>query len=243
MHTENANSQNAFDLVQSQDFIANVAAILMPAISEAVNDAVNKAVTLATSPTMSKQDFAAANRISLSVLEKWIANGVVLLAPTTSFTYTQNRTNRKTGEVVETTMTKHGNLLINVAAWREKTASRQSNAATSNYNLILQVKKDLSMFDFMVSTHTHYDDACRKFALTHNMEDVAKQSGMRAQTLRNKLNPDQPHQLTVLEVLEVLEVLALTDVTEDATLVDGLLAQIQCLPCVPVKSDLRWLGS
>ncbi len=79
MQTENAISQNAFDLVQSQDFIANVAAILMPAISEAVNDAVNKAVTLATSPTMSKQDFAAANRISLSVLEKWIANGVVLL--------------------------------------------------------------------------------------------------------------------------------------------------------------------
>ena len=116
MHTENANSQNAFDLVQSQDFIANVAAILMPAISEAVN----KAVTLATSPTMSKQDFAAANRISLSVLEKWIANGVVLLAPTPSFIYTQNRTNRKTGKVVETTMTKHGNPLINVAAWREK---------------------------------------------------------------------------------------------------------------------------
>ena len=54
MHTENANSQNAFDLVQSQDFIANLAAILMPVISEAVNDAVNKAVTLATSPTMSK---------------------------------------------------------------------------------------------------------------------------------------------------------------------------------------------
>jgi len=76
MHTENANNQNAFDLVQSQDFIANVAAILMPAISEAVNDAVNKAVTLATSPTMSKQDFANTNRISLSVLEKWIANGI-----------------------------------------------------------------------------------------------------------------------------------------------------------------------
>jgi hypothetical protein len=36
MHTENANSQNAFDLAQSKDFIANVAAILLPAISEAV---------------------------------------------------------------------------------------------------------------------------------------------------------------------------------------------------------------
>jgi len=69
----------------------------MPTISAAVNDAVNKAVTLATSPTMSKQDFSNANRISLSVLEKWIANGVVLLAPTPSLTYTQNRTNRKTG--------------------------------------------------------------------------------------------------------------------------------------------------
>ena len=121
MHTENANSQNAFDLVQSQDFISNIAAVLMPAISEAVN----KAVTLAISPTMSKQDFAAANRISLSVLEKWIANGVVLLAPTLSFTYTQNRTNRKTGEVVETTMTKHGNPLINVASCREKNRQQE----------------------------------------------------------------------------------------------------------------------
>ncbi|ADU69573.1 phage regulatory CII family protein [Pantoea sp. At-9b] len=85
------------------------------------------------------------------------------------------------------------------------------------------------MFDFKVSTHAHYDDACRKFALAHNMEDIANKAGMRAQTLRNKLNPDQPHQLTVTEVL------TLTDVTEDATLVDGLLAQIQCLPCVPIN--------
>ncbi|QZY96537.1 hypothetical protein [Pantoea dispersa] len=120
MYTENANNQNAFDLMQSQDFIANVAALLMPAISEVINDAVKKAVTLATAPTMSKQDFAAANRLSMSLLEKWIANGLVLLAPTPSITYTQSRTNRKTGEVVETTMTRHGNPLINVAAWREK---------------------------------------------------------------------------------------------------------------------------
>jgi len=70
MHTENANSQNAFDLVQSKDFIANVAAILMPFISEIVGEAVNKAVALATSPTMSKKDLAAANRISDSVLKK-----------------------------------------------------------------------------------------------------------------------------------------------------------------------------
>lgn len=85
------------------------------------------------------------------------------------------------------------------------------------------------MFDFKTSTHNHYEDACRKFALTHNMRELAQQAGMKVQTLRNKLNPDQVHQLTVTEVL------LLTDVTEDATLMDGMLAQLQCLPCVPVN--------
>lgn len=85
------------------------------------------------------------------------------------------------------------------------------------------------MFDFKTSTHNHYDDACRKFALTHNMQELAPQAGMKVQTLRNKLNPEQVHQLTVPEVL------LLTDLTEDATLMDGMLAQLQCLPCVPVN--------
>ncbi|MEN4558263.1 phage regulatory CII family protein [Pantoea agglomerans] len=85
------------------------------------------------------------------------------------------------------------------------------------------------MFDFKTSTHNHYDDACRKFALTHNMAELAQRAGMKVQTLRNKLNPDQVHQLTAPEVL------LLTDLTEDATLMDGMLAQLQCLPCVPVN--------
>ncbi|MVT83234.1 phage regulatory CII family protein [Pantoea agglomerans] len=85
------------------------------------------------------------------------------------------------------------------------------------------------MFDFKTSTHSHYDDACRKFALSHNMVKLAQQAGMKVQTLRNKLNPDQVHQLTVPEVL------LLTDLTEDATLMDGMLAQLHCLPCVPVN--------
>lgn len=85
------------------------------------------------------------------------------------------------------------------------------------------------MFDFRISTQQHFDDACRKFALAHNMADLAKLAGMHTQTLRNKLNPEQPHQLTAVEVMK------LTDITEDATLVDGFLAQLQCLPCVPVN--------
>ncbi|MCL7672317.1 phage regulatory CII family protein [Enterobacter cloacae complex sp. OE43NF] len=85
------------------------------------------------------------------------------------------------------------------------------------------------MFDFQVSKHPHYDEACRAFAQRHNMAKLAERAGMNVQTLRNKLNPEQPHQLTPPELW------LLTDLTEDSTLVDGFLAQIHCLPCVPVN--------
>ncbi len=43
------------------------------------------------------------------------------------------------------------------------------------------------------------------------------------------MNPDQVHQLTVIEIAVI------TDVTEDPTLIDGLLAQMKCMPAVPVN--------
>ena len=85
------------------------------------------------------------------------------------------------------------------------------------------------MFDYQISKQPHFDDACRQFAQRHNMAELAKRAGMNMQTLRNKLNPEQPHQLTAPEIM------VLTDLTEDATLVDGFLAKIHCLPCVPVN--------
>ncbi|MGQ2831424.1 phage regulatory CII family protein [Leptospira interrogans] len=85
------------------------------------------------------------------------------------------------------------------------------------------------MFDFQVSKYPHYSEACRAFALRHNMAKLAERAGMNVQTLRNKLNPEQPHQLTPSDIW------LLTDITEDSTLVDGFLAQIHCLPCVPVN--------
>ncbi|MBS0881093.1 phage regulatory CII family protein [Pantoea sp. JGM49] len=85
------------------------------------------------------------------------------------------------------------------------------------------------MFDFSISTHSHFDEACREFSANHNIIQLAKKAGFNPQTIRNKLNPDQVHQLTVREML------ILTDLTEDSTLVDGALAQLQCLPCVPVN--------
>ncbi|EKN3458659.1 phage regulatory CII family protein [Yersinia enterocolitica] len=85
------------------------------------------------------------------------------------------------------------------------------------------------MFDFSVSKHPHFDNACRQFPTRHNLTQLAKQLDMNAQTLRNKLNPEQPHQLTVTELL------AVTDATEDASLIDAMLAQINCIPSVPVN--------
>ncbi|HEP1897498.1 TPA: phage regulatory CII family protein [Kluyvera cryocrescens] len=85
------------------------------------------------------------------------------------------------------------------------------------------------MFDYKISKHPHFDEACRAFALRHNMAKLAERAGMNVQTLRNKLNPDQPHQLTPPEIW------VLTDITEDSTLVDGFLAQMHCLPCVPLN--------
>ncbi|CAI1547589.1 hypothetical protein OX886_23645 [Serratia marcescens] len=99
---------------------AQIANMLLPDLSNAILDAVQRAVAMHTSPTMSKGGFIAVNGISASVLEKWIANGVVLLAPTPTTTLQQNRKNRKTGEIEEVTMTKHGNAQINLEAWREK---------------------------------------------------------------------------------------------------------------------------
>jgi len=120
MHTENANTQLASDLLGSKEFIDGITALLMPTLSKVLSSAVERAVVMNASATMSKKDFAVANRISDSVLEKWIANGIVLLAPTPTSTVKRKHTCEKTGKVSTVVMEKHGNALINVAAWREK---------------------------------------------------------------------------------------------------------------------------
>ncbi|MEY0766964.1 MULTISPECIES: phage regulatory CII family protein [Providencia] len=88
------------------------------------------------------------------------------------------------------------------------------------------------MFDYQASKQSHFDNACRAFAITHkgDLVQIAEAIGMNAQMLRNKLNPEQPHKFTWDDLVKV------TDVTEDATLVDGLLEQLQCQPSVPLNN-------
>jgi len=85
------------------------------------------------------------------------------------------------------------------------------------------------MFDYQTSIHPHLDTACRRFSLAHNLTEVAEKVGITAQVLRNKLNPMQPHRLTLTELIVI------TDYTDDSTLLDGLLAQLKCLPAVPMN--------
>lgn len=45
------------------------------------------------------------------------------------------------------------------------------------------------MFDYRISKHPYFNEACRAFAIRHNMAKLAERAGMNVQTLRNKLNP------------------------------------------------------
>lgn len=68
--------------------------------------------------------------------------------------------------------------------------------------------------------HPHFESACSRFKSTHVISQIAPSAGIDAQVLRNKLSPDQPHQLTVADLI------ALYHATDgDETLFDGMLME------------------
>ncbi|NIH30667.1 phage regulatory CII family protein [Hafnia paralvei] len=84
------------------------------------------------------------------------------------------------------------------------------------------------MFAKGTDKHPHWDSALRRFADSVEMKIVAEAIGMNPQTLRNKLNPAQPHELTAVELLRI------THATQNYTLVDGALAELGHLPSLPM---------
>lgn len=73
------------------------------------------------------------------------------------------------------------------------------------------------MFKQAATKQQHYEAACALFAARYSIADIARESGIGEQMLRNKLNPDQPHQLTARDLVAIYQV------TGDDTLFDGLL--------------------
>ncbi|MGL6403647.1 phage regulatory CII family protein [Aeromonas hydrophila] len=73
------------------------------------------------------------------------------------------------------------------------------------------------MFKQDATKQQHYEAACALFAARYSIADIARESGIGEQMLRNKLNPDQPHQLTARDLVAIYQA------TGDDTLFDGLL--------------------
>ncbi len=80
------------------------------------------------------------------------------------------------------------------------------------------------MYEINNSKHEAIDSACIRFVDVENIELVAKACGMRGQMLRNKLNPNQPHQLTVSELIKITRVTNNHDIVNSAILEIGLTA-------------------
>ncbi|EKN4691035.1 hypothetical protein ABF227_003552 [Yersinia ruckeri] len=120
MSQDIAMQSQPFEAAITPDLLLALVQSLTPALSEIVSNSIETALAANVSPTMSKKEFAKINGISDSLLEKWIAKGVVLLAPTPTTTVKRNYICKKTGREVNDVMEKHGNALINLDAWRER---------------------------------------------------------------------------------------------------------------------------
>lgn len=93
---------------------------------------------------------------------------------------------------------------------------------------------------FSEKTTKHYtslDSACERFAARYVLSELARQSGIQEQMLRNKLNPAQPHQLTARDLV------VLYQATRDESLIDGALFEcgLTAVQLPEVKSDAQLL--
>lgn len=84
------------------------------------------------------------------------------------------------------------------------------------------------MYEHINSKHHHVEAACLRFTELENVEKVAVQCGMSGQMLRNKLNPNQPHQLTVKDLVLI------TKFTSNDDIINGTIRElglnVVCLP-------------
>ena len=76
----------------------------------------------------------------------------------------------------------------------------------------------------------HVAGAMRQFADRECLTDVANEVGMKPQMLRNKLLPEQPHQLSIHEMVKI------TKASGNRALVDGILLELNCTPSVSLEN-------
>ena len=80
------------------------------------------------------------------------------------------------------------------------------------------------MYESVGNVHQVIDAACVRFASAENIEELAKSCDMRGGMLRNKLNPNQAHQLTLSELIKITKATNNNDIINSAILEVGLVA-------------------
>jgi hypothetical protein len=98
--------------------------------------------------------------------------------------------------------------------------------------------KEIAMFSEKTAKQYYsLDSACERFSARYVLSELAKQSGIQEQMLRNKLNPAQPHQLTVRDLVMLYQA------THDESLIDGALLEcgLTAVQLPDVKDDAQLL--
>ncbi|NOH22525.1 phage regulatory CII family protein [Vibrio europaeus] len=72
-----------------------------------------------------------------------------------------------------------------------------------------------------------FEQACRLFSRQHNMFRLAPKLGLTPVTLRNKLNPEQPH------VLKCAELVSLTELSDDPLILNSVLNGLKVVTTPP----------
>ncbi|EOH4103216.1 phage regulatory CII family protein [Vibrio vulnificus] len=91
---------------------------------------------------------------------------------------------------------------------------------------------DIAMYEFRERKQRHLDAVCCDFVVNHDIEKLAKRTGMKGQLLRNKLNPSQPHQLHPIELLLICKA------SGDYTIINTLFADSGLITvAIPEKDE------
>jgi len=90
------------------------------------------------------------------------------------------------------------------------------------------------MYENTEIKHSAFDTACLRFTQSENVETVAGECGMSGQMLRNKLNPNQTHQLTVKDLVMI------TKFTKNADIINSTISELGMnVVCLPEASESK----
>ena len=92
------------------------------------------------------------------------------------------------------------------------------------------------MYEYTEAKHNYIDAACVRFSQSVNVEELATKCGMTGQMLRNKLNPDQRHQLTIKDLVAITKSTANDDIINSTIREMGL--NVVCLPAATDSKPL-----